>query len=263
MANRRRQERPGQPAATRRESPKRRRPTMSGGVAATSPEARRRDLGSGSVGNTPGQNRNQGQPGRMTSDGWVQGTGNYGRGQQVLPGGTPPPMILPAPPIADNPGFWSGLAADILGPISRAPDNVIGGIRRYGRDPHPEGWGGPETQDQYGNWVDRDGIHRDQGGSRFTEWPAGRPASTPGPVGGQDTEPVFYDGQQVFWSAGPVGKPRFGVNSNYSDPAGYPSSYIYRDDVRTSEAHYNQLLQQMEEQAAVNRFREGLFGYGQ
>tara|TARA_R100001463_G_scaffold86991_1_gene141712 strand:- start:60 stop:584 length:525 start_codon:yes stop_codon:yes gene_type:complete len=174
-------------------------------------------------------------------------------------------MILPAPPIADDPGFWGGLAADIWGVAQRTPANIIGGIRRYGRDPHPEGWGGPETQDQYGNWVDRDGIHRDQGGSRFTEWPAGRPASTQGPVGGQDTEPVFYDGQQVFHSAGPVNSRdvQSWRNPNYSDPSGFPSSYIYRDDVRTSEAYYNQLLDQMEQQAAVNRFREGLFGYGQ
>lgn len=202
MANRKRNERPGQPAATNRG----RRPSIGGGVAATSPEARRRDLGSGSA---TVNVRNQGAP-RTTEPGYKgvvsrQGTGHYGRGQREQVGQTPqePIAVLPNPVdrnnivtrIMERVGL-AGLANNALGVMPQA----------YWEDPM---WGGEYHDLPPAGWA-----HMTYNPAMAVDY------SDPASIAAARM-PRFHNGQQVFGYG--------------DDPIGL---YTYTDDPRTSIENY-------------------------
>ena len=241
MANRRRNERPGQPAATRRETPKQRkplrRPTMSGGAAVTSPEARRTGLGGGSVGKTMEERRNQGRPGRNT-----EGTGHYGRGARpVSPEwaalgyqSNQPVRVLDNPYPEDSGGFWSNLYSAVTAPgqaiiddVKGLPSNIAGFFDNTGMHPNAylsrfigdqtftEGTigYGPFRQNAAGDWY---------GGPRQINVQGnipGRPM--PGVFQGgtrqSDGQQVFDDGTGNFYRYESDPRTRYGAVTPWSD----------------------------------------------
>jgi hypothetical protein len=257
MANRRREERPGQPAPDRRGEPsrnKRRMPSIGGGVAATSPEARRRDMGSGSVGagtqrsrRAPGSTqtnsnvtpnvRNQGSPqyyrGQQNT-----GTGHYGRGDQT-PDGIPT-AVLQNPSGPANPNWFQEFAMSVL-PAAKAAFPAFGQgealdmareVFKTIPDRALSSWMHPEDrfrwqQNDFGRWY---------GGPAGIN-PAGIEPGYPIGTNPADTHfsaPLFSNGQQVF---------NTGSNMHYR----------YMDDPRTSKAFY---------QSDPVGYMNDLYGYG-
>jgi len=271
MANRRRQERPGQPGPTRRESPNtRRRPTMGGGVAATSPEARRRGLGSGSarsttspearrtglgsgsvgiLGNTPGKNRNIGSIER--------GTGHYGRGARPVSRGweenyfssNQPVRVLPDPyPEEDSGGFWQNLYSAATAPGRAVIDSAKGlgsNIAGFFDDTglHPNAYLPRFVQDQtFGEGTVGYGPFSQNAAG---DWYGGvAKINVDGNIPGRPMPGVFQGGQQVF-----------------ADGTG--NFYRYESDPRTSVnavTPWNDNMARGEHGA--NPYERDLWGYG-